>query len=223
MLRGLAFALLLLRFSCSAAPVVDPMSPSTETSRRPVILVHGFKDDAAKMGLMARRLRTKGWEVFTPTLAPSWGQIGIDALAGQLTAFVDANLQGATEFDLVGFSMGGLVCRYYLQRLGGMDRVRRFIGISVPNHGTSLARLWPGRGSRQMQRRSAFLSELNQNSDRLKAIQCTSLWTPFDLIILPASSSRVPFARNERMWVLAHPLMVWQTKCVERVAQLLLE
>src|SRR5437867_11818808 len=45
------------------------------TERAPVILVHGFADTSARMQKMARVLREDGWEVYTPTVKPSWGEV----------------------------------------------------------------------------------------------------------------------------------------------------
>ena len=35
--------------------------------------------------------------------------------------------------------MGGIVARSYVQRFGGIERVRRFITISAPHRGTYVA------------------------------------------------------------------------------------
>ena len=88
------------------------------------------------MQWMARALQREGWTVLTPTLSPSGGQVGNEILAQQLSDFIETNVSHDTRCDLVGFSMGGIVCRYYLQRLGGVARVDHFVAISAPEHGT---------------------------------------------------------------------------------------
>ena len=52
--------------SLSAKKPVHAVAPAN-----PVLLVHGFQDDAKKMQAMARALRRGGWTVLTPTLSPS--------------------------------------------------------------------------------------------------------------------------------------------------------
>ncbi|MEA3186312.1 MAG: triacylglycerol lipase [Chthoniobacter sp.] len=198
-------------------------TPASLPRKNPVILVHGFKDSSAKMQPMARRLRAEGWTVFTPTLSPSWGQVGIEVLARQLSDFIDTNLPPGSRFDLVGFSMGGIVCRYYLQRLSGLERVERFVAISVPQRGTWMASLCPAGllnrpGVAQLSANGPFLRDLNRDSNMLRRIQFTSMWTPLDLMILPASSSRMTIGREKLMWVAFHPLMVWQPNCIRAVA-----
>jgi len=186
-----------------------------------VILVHGLKDDCRKMRRMARRLSAAGWEAHAVSVLPSWGQLGIDELAGQLAGHVEKLIAPSQRFDLVGFSMGGLVCRYYLQRMGGLDRVQRFVSVAAPHHGSLLAWLIQNRGCRQMRPGSELLRDLASDADRLRAIQCTSLWTPFDLTVFPPTSSLLPEAKCRRLWVVAHPLMVWQNGCIRAVEEAL--
>ncbi len=127
------------------------------------------------------------------------------------------------KFDLVAFSMGGLVARYYLQRLGGLERVDRFVTLSTPHHGTWMAYAIGNPGCRQMRPRSPFLLDLASDADRLQRLRFTSFWTPLDLIILPARSSEVAGARNVKTWITMHPLMVWQPSSLRAVAAALRE
>jgi triacylglycerol lipase len=218
--RGVANALLILALGMLFVPVLTMAEIS---HHNPVLLVHGIKDDARKMEPMARYLRSQGWDARAMSLHPSWGQKGLDVLAGQVADFVRANYSSHQRIDLVGFSMGGLVCRYYLQRLGGLDRVQRYVSISAPNRGSILAWLIQNPGCRQMRPGSAFLRDLATDARRLSTIEFTSLWTPYDAIIVPSHSSVMPEARNVKMQVLCHPLMVWQKNCMAEVAKALRE
>lgn len=170
---------------------------------------------------MARYLRAQGWDATSMTCRPSWGQKGLDELAGQVAEFVDAHYPRRQRIDLVGFSMGGLVCRYYLQRLGGLDRVEHFVSISAPHQGSILAWLISNPGCRQMRPGSAFLRDLDSDASSLEKIKFTSFWTPYDTIIVPPRSSEMPQARNVKMQVICHPMMVWQRSCMSAVADAL--
>ena len=193
------------------------------TSRRPVVLVHGLKDTARKMARLARYLDAEGWPTYSCDLAPSGGQVGMDELAGQLDAYVQRTLPPEEPFNLIGFSMGGLVGRYYLQRLNGLERVHRFVTIATPHRGSILAYLHGNPGFRQMRPGSDFLKDLDRDADLLAATGFTSLWTPLDVMVLPASSSVIPPARCRKVWCLAHPCMVWQRHCHRAVAESLEE
>ena len=210
--RTLLFAALAMTLLTTA-----PEATATATAQPPVLLIHGIKDDARKMEPLARYLRSHGRTVHTMNLKPSWGQVGLEELAGQLEEFVRQTFPAHERFDLVGFSMGGLVSRYYLQRLGGMERVHRFVTISTPHRGTVMAFLIPNEGCRQMRPGSAFLRDLDRDADTLQRVGFTSLWTPLDLTIVPADSSVVAGAANRRLWCIAHPLMVYQPSCHEAV------
>ena len=202
--------------------VFSPRVSATENStRNPVLLIHGIKDDARKMEPMARYLRAQGWDAKTMSFRPSWGQKGLDVLAEQVAQFIGENYAPGEKIDLVAFSMGGLVTQYYLQRLGGLDRVQRYITLSTPHHGTLLAYLLPNAGCRQMRFGSAFLRDLASDADRLAQLDFTSFWTPLDTIIVPARSSIMPQARNERMVIALHPLMVLQRSAKRAVAEAL--
>jgi triacylglycerol lipase len=185
----------------------------------PVVLVHGIDDTAHLFRHLAARLECDGRTVHAPDLVPNNGDAGIDALAAQLQAHIDARLPPEQPVDLVGFSMGGLVCRYYLQRLGGVDRVHRFIAIASPHRGTWTAFFRANAGARQMRRGSAFLRDLNHDAARLDRVHVTSIWTPFDLMILPSTSCVLGTSMSIR--VAAHALMVRDRRVLDLVSRLL--
>ena len=82
---------------------------------------------------------------------------------------------------------------------------------------TLLASLIPNDGCRQIRIGSAFLRDLESDAHRLAQLDFNSLWTPLDAIIVPPRSSVMPQARNERLPVALHPLMVWQGSCKRAV------
>lgn len=188
--------------------------------RNPALLVHGIADTARAMERMATYLRGHGWEVLTLSLTPNWGQCGLEPLARQVADFAHENF-GTRKFDLVGYSMGGLVARYYVQRLGGVQRVDRFVTLSAPHHGTEMARLLGTKGVREMRPGSAFLSDLASDADMLQRVKFTSLYTPWDLVIVPARSSVMPQARNVKVPVGSHPGMILRMTSLRAVAEAL--
>lgn len=199
------FQLLLAGSARSAALPVQP--PASAGGRR-VLLVHGINDTARSMRRIQWMLEARGWQVRAISLQPNDASVPFDVMARQLAAFADASFPRGQKFDLVAFSMGGLVSRYYLQKLGGRAHVRRFVTISTPNHGTIWAWLSGRSGVKEMRPGSAMLRELNGEADQLRPLDYTSIYTPLDLTILPASSSRMAVARNVIAWCPLHPLMV---------------
>src|SRR5262249_46604110 len=148
--------------------------------------------DRSAFRRMGRHLEKQGFSVHPIDLVPNDGSAGIDELAGQVKTFIDTSFPDGSPIDLLGFSMGGVVSRYYVQRLGGIERVRRFITISSPHHGTHWARARDLPGYLHMRPDSPLLADLNRDVDMLSRLNFTSMWTPLDLMIVPPQSSRLP-------------------------------
>ena len=210
-------------FNISTRELPTGYSPSPDAplcgrpARNPVLLVHGFHDSAASMEPMRRWLIARGWTVSAINLFPSDGTAKLEDLAKQLASYVNKRFPADRRVDLVGFSMGGLVCRYYVQRLHGACRVDRLIAVSAPNQGTWLACLSTKPGCLEMRPNSSFLTSLNRDIESLASVQFTSIWTPLDLMIVPASSSSMPLGHEQRFWAPAHPLMILQTGCFRKI------
>jgi len=176
------------------------------------------------MRRLAAYLEGQGRATYCCDLLPNRGEVGLEQLARQLAGYIENQVLAGDrtrQVDLVAFSMGGLVSRYYLQRLGGLKRTRRFITLATPHGGTWLAYLTNRPACVQMRPDSAFLRDLDRDADALREVGFTSIWSPFDLIILPASSSVVPHARCEKVWCLAHPFLVSAASSFRKVAQAL--
>jgi triacylglycerol lipase len=189
--------------------------------KNPVLLIHGILRTNSVFNAMSNHLTNQGWEVHRFDLKPNDGTVGLDKLALQIENYVGNNLPPNKPFDLVGFSMGGLVSRYYLQKLGGINQVQRFISISSPHNGTLMAHLLPFIGCQQMRPNSSFLTELNQEVHLLNKIKFTSIWTPFDLMILPANSSQLPIGKEVTLPVFAHAIMPSSLSTIKAVAEAL--
>ena len=192
-----------------------------ETPRNPVLLVHGFGDTTALFKKMSAYLQNLGWSVYSQNLTPNNGTLGLEHLAQQVATYAEQTFR-SQPFDLVGFSMGGIVSRYYLQRLGGIDRVKRFISISSPHHGTWTAYALGRPGCLQMRPNSAFLEDLNRDAPTmLGKLDFTSIWTPYDLMIVPASSSQMNVGREITLPVALHAWMVTDPRSLQVVADTL--
>ena len=197
------------------------MPAASTSTRNPILLVHGLMDTSSKMRKISSHLHNLGWQVLDIDLMPNNGDSKLELLAEQVAGLIDQTFSPDQKIDLLGFSMGGLVSRYYLQRLGGIDRVDRFISISAPNNGTIAAQFSLRPGCMQMRPNSDFMTDLNSDVDRLKSLNFTSLWTPFDMIILPPSSSQIGIGNDIKVPVVAHPLMVTDRRILTAITHAL--
>lgn len=202
---------------------VAPVNSMQAGDRNPVVLIHGIDDTAAIFHKMAPYLYLHGWRIYSLDLKPNNGDIGLDRMAQQVADFVDRTFAPTQKIDLIGFSMGGIIGRYYVQRLGGIDRVDRFITIASPHYGTWTAYFRPNIGASQMRRGSLFLTDLNRDAEMLDRLNFTSIWTPLDLMIVPAASSQMPVGKNLQIPVSGHAWMVTDSRSLQAIAAALAE
>jgi triacylglycerol lipase len=195
------------------------------TAQLPVLVVHGIWDSRERIepliaGLNARGLRN----VASFDLIPNTGRAPIAELARQVQvhAAALAGEHATAKIDLVGFSMGALAARYYLQRCGGRDRVRRFISISGPHAGTWTAFALPFEGVRQMRPGSALLRDLDADQQPFGDVDVHCIYTSLDVMIVPATSSVLRNARSvHRVGVPLHRWMLSDRRVLDIVAGLL--
>ena len=194
--------------------------------------MHGIWDDGARFDVMRRALERRGHTVRAIDLRPNDGSVSVEHMAEQVDAAARAL---GSAIDLVGFSMGALVSRFWIQRGEGRARVRRFVSISGPHHGTATAYALPLAGVRQMRPGSArrrararapapggaLLRSLARDPDPWGDVDVHTVWTPMDLMILPPRSSRLPGATEHRVPVPLHRWMITDRRVVERVAGIL--
>lgn len=195
----------------------DPAPSQPDIGQPPIVLIHGIDGSGRDMARLARTLRNSGRIVHLIDLVPSDGSAPIEALSGQLEAFVAARLPASVPFDITGYSMGGIVARHYLQERGGHMRVRRFVSISSPHHGTLVAWLRRKTGARQMRVGSEFLEQLADPESLAKLPPTTSFQTVTDLVIVPFTSSTLPGARNIRLFGWGHFTGIIQRHALVRI------
>lgn len=191
---------------------------------RPVLIVHGIWDSRARVRSLEHGLIARGFQhVRAFDMKPNDGRAPIAALAEQAKRAADALLEEhGGPIDLVGFSMGALVARYYLQRLGGKASVRRFISISGPHRGTLAAYALPLAGLHDMRPGSALIRDLEADSDAFGGVEVHCLYTPYDLMIVPATSSVLPGARSVRRLELPmHRMMITRRAALDAIASAL--
>lgn len=189
--------------------------------QNPIVLVHGINDTGIVFLKMATSLKRQGLSVYSLDLTPNNGDAGLDELAQQLANFINNTFSIEQPLDIVGFSMGGIISRYYVQRLGGIDRVQRFITIASPHHGTIMAYASQRYGCLQMRPDSKFLQDLNSDVTMLQQLDFTSIWTPYDLMIVPPSSSSLPIGKEVIVPALTHPWMLTDKRCIATVIEAL--
>ena len=100
-------------------------------SHPPLVLVHGFFGDPTNFLLLRRYLAGHGIRTFTSfSYAPRWDYQRLACRLGEVIETV-CLATGATEVDVVGHSLGGLVARYLVE-MTATSRVRRLVTLGAP-------------------------------------------------------------------------------------------
>jgi len=167
----------------------------TKTKQPAMLLVHGIFDSSSVMKPLRCALESQGFRTHSPDLVPCDGSASISTLAHQLDSFIQTYLADE-RFCIVAFSMGGLIARYYLQCLNGMVRTQTLITLGTPHNGSALAFFRIGDGFRDLRQGSELIRTLRQTEDTLRPLNPLSIYTPFDLMIVPYTSSIWRIAKN---------------------------
>ncbi|MCZ4120660.1 esterase/lipase family protein [Streptomyces sp. H39-S7] len=158
----------------------------------PVLLLHGFVDNRSVFTLLRRSLRKHGW---THVQALNYSPLSCDirtaaALLGRHVEQI-CEQTGQRQLDIVGHSLGGLIARYYVQRLGGDARVRTVVTLGTPHSGTRLAPLLaPHPIVWQMRPGSGLLRELTEPAPGCRT-HFVAFWSDLDELMIPAETARI--------------------------------
>ena len=169
-------------------------APDHDTTVRPLVVLPGLADNASIFTELKHALETCG---AGPVVSFSYGWLeDVPTAAARLASQIEQlrTVTRADTIDIVGHSLGGLIARYYVQRLGGHPQVGKLVTIATPHGGTIAARLpSPLPVTRQLRPGSELLAELAQ-----PAPGCTTEFIAFcgsaDQLILPTRNALLEHA-----------------------------
>lgn len=172
------------------APEVDQASPG------PVVVVPGYGGDVGSVEPVRRLLADAGREVSVLD-TPGDGTGDLHDQAQALADVVDEALavSGADSVDLVGYSAGGVVARWYVREFDGADVVRRVVTLGSPHHGTdNAATALAAAGScppacEQLAPDSDLLRRLNAGDETPAGPRWATLRTEADTVVVPVDSA----------------------------------
>jgi pimeloyl-ACP methyl ester carboxylesterase len=167
------------------------IASDVEAAGTPILLVHGMVDNRSIFTFLRRALRRRGFGRVS-TLNYSVFTSDVRTAARELGDRVE-ELCLATGYDrvhVVGHSMGGVIARYYVQRLGGDRRVHTVVTMGSPHQGTEVARLLPTTLARQLRRDSDVVTELAEPAPNCRT-RFVAIWSDLDQLILPLESARI--------------------------------
>jgi pimeloyl-ACP methyl ester carboxylesterase len=199
-----------------------PLPGATTQGPRPIIVLHGYAMNRANFVPLAYRLQRAG---LGPVFGFEYWTLGRTAAAAkQLGWFIDEvrAATGATEVDVIGHSMGGVVGRYFVSLAGGDGIVRNLITLGSPHSGTEISRVGLGHPTRELVLGSALLTRLAL-APPPRHTRMTVVWSRSDALVPGARQLAFPGAEVLMYPDLGHVALLASRRIaralIERLAQ----
>jgi triacylglycerol lipase len=163
-----------------------------DAAATPILLVHGMIENHVIFTVMERALRRRGFQTLS---VYDYGSLthNIPRAAVRLGKAIQklSATSGYERIHVIGHSFGGLIARYYVQRLAGDSHVHTLVTLGTPHKGTQLAWAAPLLPLiRQLTPNSPAIQELAQ-----PAIGCRTRFIAFhsdiDHLIVPSRNARL--------------------------------
>ena len=183
-------------------------------------MIHGLWNTSSIFSSITSKLDYIGIEYFAPTLNHSYGMTSIIDLTNTLNELISEKYGLERELDIIGFSMGGIIGRYWIQKFNFYKRIRRFISIGSPHKGTLIAQLvpkYPFKGISEMKINSNFLRELENNDFFLDNIDCINFFTYWDLMVFPGWWTNLNLGKKISVKVYKHRNLVRNKYVVDKI------
>jgi len=177
------------RRSAPALPAPDTTQLPTE-AKPPVVLLHGFIDNRSVFVLLRRSLAQHGRQQIE-SLNYSPLTCDIRTAAELLGRHIEEICErtGHERVDVVGHSLGGLIARYYVQRLDGDHRVRTLVTLGTPHSGTRVVPMMNAHPIvRQMRPGSDVIEELQKPAPGCRT-HFVSFWSDLDHLMDPLKTA----------------------------------
>ena len=196
------------------------------SQRNPIILIHGLWNTSDIFSSITSKLDQIGIEYFAPTLKHEYGMTSIVELTNLLNDLILEKYGLEKELDILGFSMGGIIGRYWIKKFNGYKRTRKFITVGSPHNGTLASQLvpkYPFTGISEMKINSFLLRELSKYDYLLKGINCISFFTYWDLMVFPGWRANLNSGEKISLKIYKHKNLVRSPEAVERIIERLLQ
>ena len=192
------------------------------TKKRPIFLVHGLWNDPKLFEKLLKKVKEDDYQIYIPHLPHKFGKTSLWRLARDLDSQIEQLVGPEIEIDIVGFSMGGLISRLWIQKYNGFLRTKRLFTIGTPHFGTYTAQLMPYffmQGIAEMKRGSNLLSKLNHDLTSLEKVECTSFFTKWDLMSFPGWQAKLSIGDSYHLPVLTHKELITNSLALDILAK----
>ena len=162
-----------------------------EAAGTPIILIHGVIDNRSIFTVLRRALRGRGFgRLYALNYSPFTEDIA--DVAARLRTLIEEVCEqtGYERVHIIGHSMGGLIARYYVQRLGGDVHVHTVCTLGTPHGGTIPADFLPWPVIRQMRMSGQIIHELAEPAPGCRT-RFIAIWSDLDQLVLPQRNARI--------------------------------
>jgi triacylglycerol lipase len=176
-------------------PRAEPIIPREPDGFAPVVLVHGLGGNRGAWWPLRLFLMLSGHRRI---YAFGYSNGDVRGLAEAFEGFVNGVLEvtGERQADLVTHSLGGIVSRYAIQRLGLRDKVRTLVTMAAMHYGTYAAHYANTELTKALRPESDLIRDLNSDGPERYPSRFVSIGSNRDVYVVPAQSMRHPFAEN---------------------------
>jgi triacylglycerol esterase/lipase EstA (alpha/beta hydrolase family) len=166
--------------------VADPAAAGT-----PILLIHGIMDNRSVFTVFGHALRRRGFGV-VHAINYSILTGDLREAANELRSHVERlrEMTGSDKVHIVGHSLGGMIARYYVQRMGGDEAVDTLVTLGSPHAGSNTAYLLPIPLARQLRPGSDVVAELAEPAPHCRT-RFLVVWSRLDEMIVPQRNARL--------------------------------
>ncbi len=186
--------------------------PVPTSSRRPVVLIHGWSLNRASMFSLSVRLRRDG----RATAAINYPSLGEDAdrkaraVAEEIRRVSRSSPDGLV--DVVAHSLGGVLVRAAARDPSIRGLLGNVVTLGSPHHGTALAWLGKRGGLVQIRPGSHFLARLADDDRLADVVNLATIASPFDAIVFPTDTAHWKGALNITVDGLGHHTLLYSRR-----------
>ncbi|WUJ75097.1 alpha/beta fold hydrolase [Kribbella soli] len=191
----------------------------------PILLAHGIIDNHTIFALMRRHLVRRGFSsIHTFSYSPL--TLDVRRTAERMGREIEAICEesGSDQIHVIGHSLGGLIARYYVQRLGGDERVHTCVTLGTPHQGTVAAKLLPWPLVKQVRPDSELMAELAEPAPDCRT-RFVAFYSDVDQLIVPQRRARIRhadlLASNVRVHGVGHLSLPFHGEVVHRITGML--
>tara|TARA_B100000700_G_scaffold86674_1_gene97528 strand:+ start:1083 stop:1685 length:603 start_codon:yes stop_codon:yes gene_type:complete len=191
-------------------------------NKRPIFLIHGLWNNPKLFEKLIKKIKEDDYQLYRPHLPHKFGKTSLIDLASDLDSKIKELVGTEIEIDIVGFSMGGLISRLWLQNHNGYLRTKRFFSVGTPHFGTYTAQIIPTyfmAGIADMKRGSSVLSQLNNDLTSLEKVECSSFFTKWDLMSFPGWQAKLSIGESFQLPVLTHKQLITHSTSLDILAE----